>query len=386
MSPLPRSDNLTINALDGLRAMAALAVFGVHFQQLTAFQSGSTGPFELTRLLINGNTGVALFFTLSGFLLSMPYWQAKQGVAPQPLLFQYWLRRLVRIVPAYYVCLTVLIIHNGYWRSPEHLDDVITHYTFVFNYFDGYFFSINPPFWTIAVEMQFYVLLPLLFLALAAVGRRSTSAVIAGLAVLSYVAHVWIMESAVALTANAEAVGLHQFEGSVLSRSVVAHLPHFLIGVVAGQFHTQSGRASLGNHRDLGWGLVFWCNLSAVLLILATPIDNVLSLSHGRYNLPIVPLALALMIVSAPRSRIARLILDCKPVKWIGVVSYGVYLFHLPLQKIIAKGMPHLGMRADENWLIFGLVSLAVTVALASVSFVYFERPIMRSIAKKRQS
>jgi len=62
-----------IAGLDGLRALAALAVFGVHFQQITGV-AGRVGPFDVQTLLANGNTGVCLFFVLSGFLLSLPFW------------------------------------------------------------------------------------------------------------------------------------------------------------------------------------------------------------------------------------------------------------------------------------------------------------------------
>lgn len=62
--------------LDGLRGIACLMVFAVHFGQLSRLQ-GSFGYFELGRLLENGNSGAALFFALSGFHLSLPYWQAQ---------------------------------------------------------------------------------------------------------------------------------------------------------------------------------------------------------------------------------------------------------------------------------------------------------------------
>ena len=72
-----------IEGLDGLRALAALGVFGVHPDQIVRF-TGKIGPNELPRLLANGNHGVALFFTLSGFLLSMPFWRARMSRSPIP--------------------------------------------------------------------------------------------------------------------------------------------------------------------------------------------------------------------------------------------------------------------------------------------------------------
>lgn len=112
--------------------MAALSVFGVHYQQLTHVDPGSIGPFDLKTLLINGNTGVALFFVLSGVLLSLPYWRVGKDSGPLPSLGGYWLRRLARILPAYYLCLTVLVIQNGYWQKSSRINDVLSHYLLFF--------------------------------------------------------------------------------------------------------------------------------------------------------------------------------------------------------------------------------------------------------------
>mgnify|MGYP003678798755 CR=1 FL=1 len=90
--PEPARDSW-IAAFDGLRACAALAVFGVHFQQIAQFSPGNIGVFDIERALINGNVGVSLFFTLSGFLLSIPFWRAKTGVARQPAIDAYWVHR-----------------------------------------------------------------------------------------------------------------------------------------------------------------------------------------------------------------------------------------------------------------------------------------------------
>ena len=154
---------LFIPAFDGLRGIACLAVFLVHYQQKVKLHL-DIGPFQAERLLENGNTGVALFFALSGFLLSLPFWQSDSS-KPQPIkIRQYLLNRLARILPAFYVCLTILIVHNHLWEDKDNLHDIFLHYFFLLNFSDSAIFRINQPFWTLAVEMQFYLLLPVLFI------------------------------------------------------------------------------------------------------------------------------------------------------------------------------------------------------------------------------
>ena len=366
-----------IGGLYGLRALAALGVFGVHFQQLSGFELGDFGPFQLSRLLTNGNTGVALFFTLSGFLLSIPFWRARRVGLTRPSTRRYLLRRFARIVPLYYLCLTALLLAHGSNQSTANILDALAHYTFVFNYSNEYFYSINPPFWTIAVEMQFYLLLPGLFVLLTCCGARLAATLVGLLAMGCYFVHLWILADAQDVIVFAEVMGIDDSGSVVITRSLLAHLPHFLIGVIAAQFFEHSDARPEVVSRQMGWSVVFWCNTTVVLLIIATPLDEVVSLPGGRYNMPVVPICLALMILSVPRTGLAMRILESPCFRWLGVISYGIYLFHLPLLKLVARTMPFVGANAEQNWIVFASVSLLGTILLASISYVVFERPVM---------
>ena len=89
-----------LSGLDGLRGLAALAVFGVHYNQIVDVDV-QVGPFDLYLLLVNGKYGVALFFILSGLLLSQPFWKSVIYGASWPDTRAYFKRRLARILPAY---------------------------------------------------------------------------------------------------------------------------------------------------------------------------------------------------------------------------------------------------------------------------------------------
>lgn len=172
--------------------------------------------------------------------------------------------------------------------------------------------------------------------------------------------------------------GLARARGSVLSHSILAHLPLFLLGVLVGPFVTPRNRETSGAY----WEIVFWGSALVVLIVLATRLSDLLLVPFGRYNLPLVPVCLAAVVVAAPRSRSASMLLESLPIRRLGVISYGVYLFHLPVQKLIAKIMGSLDISAADGWWLFGIASLGLTIIVASLSFWMLEGPILRATAK----
>jgi peptidoglycan/LPS O-acetylase OafA/YrhL len=120
-------------------------VFGVHYNQIVRL-GWSSGPFDVDVLLANGEYGVSLFFTLSGLLLSLPFWRSPARGTPRPGCGRYLLRRGARILPAYWVCLTLLIVLDGLWWIPGAATAIALHYTFLFNFTEFTVFSLNPPF------------------------------------------------------------------------------------------------------------------------------------------------------------------------------------------------------------------------------------------------
>ncbi len=353
-----------IRGLDGLRAGACLAVFAVHWQQITGAK-GNLGPIELPNLLENGNTGVALFFLLSGLLLGLPYWRAN---ADRPFsLPRYARTRAARILPAYYLCLTALVLVRSHWHSPQQLADTALHYVFLHNLAEFSIYSLSDPFWTIAVQVQFYALFPLLLL-LTRPARRSPAlgmGLLLALAAASYFAHRAVME-------HYQPPQTHY----VLSHSLLAHLPLFLMGFAAGPLMPRTGDPT---RRRAAWDALLWLSAAGIIAVLGIPaLDERVSIPHGRYNLPYVPLLLLAIILSAPRAPLAGAILEWPPVRLLGVISYGVYLYHLPCLRVLS----HLMQRADaspaEHPALLAALGLALSITAAALSWIVLERPILR--------
>ncbi|GER91463.1 hypothetical protein KDW_56250 [Dictyobacter vulcani] len=156
-----------IRALDGVRALACLGVVSFHLNlwsyigHIWVPALDNTGAMVSSLGLI-GESGVLLFFVLSGFLLFLPYARAMLFGGDWPSLRRFYIRRVFRILPAYYVTLFLLLL---YW-SPEYLlpanrDKLWLFLTFRMD-LPATYQQLNPPFWTLAIEFQFYLLLPLL--------------------------------------------------------------------------------------------------------------------------------------------------------------------------------------------------------------------------------
>lgn len=372
--------------LDGLRAFACLAVFGVHFQQMTHV-GGRIGPVDVGRLLENGNRGVCLFFLLTGFLLSLPFWRAARSPATRAARRPGWLagyvrNRLARILPAYLPCLTVLVVLGGDWRGARGLVDVLLHVLFLHNLTESSFYSISSPFWALAVIVQFYAVFPLLNRVLWPVMRFSALALglVALAAAAAYLAH-----AALASWAQASArdwpvpTDLIRPDGYVLTRSLLAHLPHFLLGVLTAGVFVRTGRRRATGASAWGFDAAFWLAAGAILAILAVPeLDDRLTIPYGRYNLPYVPLLVAALILCAPNSRFAKGFLELAPIRLFGLISYGVYLYHLPCLSLVARAMSRAGFSAGDHWLLFAAAGLTLTVTVAGASYVLIERPVLR--------
>ena len=369
-----------IAGLDGLRAIAALSVFIVHFQQFTAI-SGALGNIDFARWMINGNTGVALFFTLSGFLLSLPFWRGLQEDKPVSMR-NYFQNRLVRIVPLYYLCFVALLALKGFSGAEVNFNNIMSHLFFLHNLKDKQVMSLNPPFWTLAVEMQFYVLLPLLFLLFRKVGHRSAQVFLPVFIVMwggGFIFTMQMLETWVGWPLSFSLIwpfGVYASgpDSPAMTYSLAGHLPHFLMGIFAASLFLSAKKTNYAIRND---ALIVVCCL-LLILILSTNLDEYFYFDYGRYNFPVVPALLTFLVYLTPQSNLIKRVLELSALKWLGITSYGLYIFHYPVQKGVKLFFDRLGYSVVEQPLSFGFIALIITISLASVSYIVFERPIIQ--------
>jgi len=374
-SAVTSGDLERIRSLDGLRALACLAVFGVHLQQAIGLD-WTWGPFDLETFLANGNTGVCLLMVLSGFLLARPFWRDPARARSGADLAAYAARRAVRILPAYFFCLTVLVAGGAVFGRSYRTANVLLHYTFCHNATESALYRISPPFWTMAVQVQFYVVLPaLLWLIQPALKRRRRGiAVLAALACLTYAVH-WALTDW-ARSGSATLPPWVRADGFVLDHTLLAHMPMFLLGMLAAGLHT-GGRGGRPRHPWL-CEATFWLMAVSCVAILGLPeLDRLLQVPHGRYNLPYVPLLVTGLILAAPNAPLAGRLLESAPLRGLGRISFGFYLVHRPCMGAVATAMAKLGRAPAAHPSLFAAAALLASTAAAAAMWFALERPLL---------
>ncbi|GAC1565274.1 MAG: hypothetical protein NVS3B14_02460 [Ktedonobacteraceae bacterium] len=157
----------SIAVLDGVRAIAFLMVMVFHINRITGDSLWNRMANQVASSVSTaGGTGVTLFFVLSGFLLFMPFAKSLLFDNAWPLARVFYMRRVLRIVPAYYVCLfIIIIITQPEYLQLDHLKYLFLFLTFFMDSSRVTFRQVNGPFWTLATEWQFYMLLPIIAIA-----------------------------------------------------------------------------------------------------------------------------------------------------------------------------------------------------------------------------
>jgi peptidoglycan/LPS O-acetylase OafA/YrhL len=363
--------------LDSVRAIAALSVLVFH----ASFWSGITltgsaaAPF-LSRL----DVGVTIFFVLSGFLLYRPFVRARLLGTPPPRAIAYGWRRVLRIVPAYWLALTViaLVIPKPDTFEPGH---ALVYYGFLQIYGDLALGGITQA-WTLCVEVTFYALLPLWAFGLRRLPASVRSELVA-LVALAAVGTAWIIVAV--LTASDPE---HANAGRMLLW-LPAYLDHFALGMafavisVAGE---RDGRMPLAWVTRWPWAP--WLGAAAAFAVVTVgiglspqnridaPMDAAQTVArHWLYAAVAVGVVLPAVFASQGRGALGRL-LGHPALLYLGVISYGIYLWHNAAMEEVAGRVGRDGTWGD--FLLYLGVGALAAVVLASLSWRLLERPILR--------
>lgn len=362
-------DDRRTPALDGLRGAAAIGVFVFHGWLYTmpapdATERSSLGDYAVHELRL----GLISFFVLSGFLLSRPWLAAALGERRPPHLGRYVRARATRILPAYYAALAGSILLLWGLRGTPGLrlppaDELPLFFVFAQNFSPSSVMKLNPPMWSLAVEIMFYALLPLLgWLALRLPPRRAAQALVP-LALLTVgVAFNWSIAG--------------QGLGLTFSKSLAAMLPYFALGMLAA-LALHGRRPDRSTTRALLAAGAVLVALDALVKAAAPAngVDATVLFSSIR-DLP-SGIGFALIVAALAAAPPGRL-LGSRAMVGMGIVSYGFYLWHVPVLMV---------MRGN-GWLpldpvLGSLAAFGPSLALALASWFALERPILAWSARR---
>ena len=374
---LPQPENrLYYPALDGLRAVAVLLVFASHY-------------LDLPPALSWGFTGVDIFFVLSGFLITGILYDSQRRSDRYRV---FYIRRTLRIFPLYYTVLLLPVLlypvfrwqlHPAQWLWPVYLGnyarflwpgDVVNN-TSIFEDIRStaypYFTYQVPHLWSLCIEEQFYLVWPFIVFS---IGQRERLRNLC----LAMVAVVPLLRL----------LALHVFSERILSLGLLYRTTPLrgdallLGGAVALCLRGPEGKRLIRLAQPLLIGL---CALFAALEIvlharLGHFIDPEWLKLYSPWGYSLLALGAAAIILMAvdPRTWMYRLGLQ-PHLRWLGVRSYGFYVYHLLLGRVwtmlsIALCLGHKGIAGKA----LPLVALTGTALVSWASFKYLESPILR--------
>ena len=358
-----------IPEIEGLRFIAICSVVFCHLGGFiiekvlnrSSYAAGM-GPFE--HLLSNGRNGVEVFFAISGFILGIPFAKYYLAQGPKINLKHYFLRRLTRLEPPYILVMTVLffgsvfVIHD--LTLSEGLKSYLASITYTHNFVYGSSFHplINSPAWSLEIEIQFYILAPLLALLFTIPKINKRILTFLSLALLFIFLN-------------------HIFDYSAYS--IVNYLFYFLAGLIIADIYTSKVLILPKTRFDVVFATIAFC-----AIWLHTRLDFYVAWQKMIWELiqfSSVFLLLYYVIIHGCFKWLKK--------TWvtnIGGMCYSIYLLHYPIISLVGNIIIAKTVFGNvyANIILYCVIILLAVLFISIIFYVLIERPCMRKDWYKR--
>jgi peptidoglycan/LPS O-acetylase OafA/YrhL len=338
---------------------------------------------------MRGEVGVSIFFVLSGCLLATPFWNAFIGKTPQPKMRTYFQNRAARILPAYYLILILstflavkIIDFEIVWSRIVSGVFLVSHF-----HWNTFFASeLDPPLWTITLEIWSYILLPIVLFSIFWKARTVKAAAI-GMG-------IWIV-----FLQSLQPLLIKYFMTDDYGKgwdwgwaggaklwlpywNLASFFTQFLLGASAALYisHRKSKGTQPSKKYDL---LSLAAILVAFVLIQVRLIPGVPdAITRQPYISPLYAAIVAFALATVPFSTFLANFLEMRFFKRVATLSFGLYLWHYMIMQIWQNkmddtyyyyGTSNLGRWADST-----LIVILLTWVFAEISWRFFESPILR--------
>lgn len=349
----------TFGSLDGLRCLSIVAVIWSH--------AGGRQEGLLGSLLARGGFGVDLFFIISGFLITTLLLRERESTGMVSLR-KFYIRRALRIFPLYYATLLLYVVmiaagDRGRPADFKFWEDLPYFATYTFNVKDPYFVEhgIFGHSWSLATEEQFYLVWPLLFVLAPRLVQVLALCAVIGLDV------AYSFPAAVPPLA----------EQALPTRILAALSTPICLGVLL----------ALGLHDRRSFGLLArvlswrWAGVMCLALMLAAL--AVWERVGLAYSTPMAWIAATGLVGACVirEDHAMRGAMSWRPIAWVGVVSYGLYLLHPLALGVAQRALVRAGMEGKPGVALF-VATCGVAAVMAAASYSMFERRFLRLKAR----
>src|SRR5947209_5326888 len=399
----------SIAVLDGVRAIAILMVIVFHINRITGDSLWNQVANPLASSVATaGGTGVTLFFVLSGFLLFMPFAKALLFDTPWPLARVFYLRRVLRIMPGYYVSLFLLILfmHPEYLQR-DHLKDLLLFLTFFMDSSQATFRQLNGPYWTLATEWQFYMLLPLIAIGIAFVVSRvpikrrllAVTACLVGIIIWGLFIRYWGLYFS-QYPSQTFLVPQAVFNGFmfILFGITGKYTEDFAIGMFVSLCYIYAQHPLTNKKIARGWQrLSPWLWTGGILILVFSAMWH---FKKGyAWSWPFIPTGLMqnydwlsdILLAIGFAACIAAVLYGSSGLKaifnwpllrWVGLISFSLYIWHIPLlvlfQSRIMPLLQGLQLNRYESYSLYWVWMLLIIFPFAFLFYLLVERPWIR--------
>jgi peptidoglycan/LPS O-acetylase OafA/YrhL len=347
-----------IPEMDGLRFAAIGMVFLFHLNGYLTVKSQLYYPAApsgwLAQAALVGFRGVELFFVISGFILGLPFAAHYLKGNPPVDLKKYYLRRLTRLEPPYFIA-TIAFFFLALWVKQANAGMLWPHLAASLSYLHDLVYAVPSPVigvaWSLEIEVQFYLLVPVLTLLFAirnTIARRTSLVMLIGFILA------------------AQALFLHG--NPRISLSILGYLQFFLIGFLLADIFIVDWQEVPG--RSLYWDLVALVGWPLLFLTLRLPL-----LTHWVF-----PAVILVLYCATFRSLLANRFFVNRWITAIGGMCYSIYLIHYEVisatgrfTKRISEGLPYW-----EHLLVQIVLVGAAVLFVCGLYFVFLEKPCMR--------
>jgi len=351
-----------IPEIDGLRFIAIFTVLIQHlyerFIRHTLIQFNTpTEDNPLTVVATKGIVGVYVFFIISGFILALPFASKILAGKGELKLKNYYIRRLTRLEPPYFIWMTVLFLGFTLSRQInilEYLPHLLANLTYTHALFYHGWSPINPPTWTLEVEVQFYILAPFLAIAFFQIKNKVARRICMILFIILFMVIQQYFE-------------FFRFPWYL---TILGYLHYFLIGFILTDIYLCEWRGKIIK------GNSFYDFVAIVSFTLVIVIFNWEFFFFDRIA---VLLLLFIFFYSVFKGNYVNKFFTNRWIMVTGGMCYTIYLIHLPIAEVLMTITKNIEITKsiEINFLIQLLIFLPVIFVISSVGFLLFEKPFM---------